>query len=346
MKNAKQLIVPLMGYPGLQLTRTSVKQNLTDAQAQFDSLAALAEKFNPDCVLLLMDLTIEAEALGAELIFPDRSPPSVSAGCIFSNQDIEKSRLPDPERDGRMPVFVETLRLLKRHLSIPRAAYIAGPFTLAAHLAGIETVVKAIRKDVPFLERLLDFTTAVGQRYARCLVENGADLIVILEPSATGDILSPQRYADFSQPYLERIRRAAKALTVLHICGNTTAMIPKMLTTDMDGISVDTVVDIVAVLRQAKLAGTDMAVMGNIDPVKEMILSDPASIQRHVVDLKTRAAPYVQPLSARWHSLVPTHGAPGGLTNFIISTGCDLPAETPLVNIAAFMQADRTDRVL
>jgi len=43
-------------------------------------------------------------------------------------------------------------------------------------------------------------------------------------------------------------------------------------------------------------------------------------VRQSVCDLLVRMAPY---------------------PNFILSTGCDLPQETPLSNIAAFMQAGR-----
>ena len=57
----KSFVVPLLGYPGLQLTKTTVLQVLTDGNAHFETICALVDKFKPDAIFYIMDLTVEAE---------------------------------------------------------------------------------------------------------------------------------------------------------------------------------------------------------------------------------------------------------------------------------------------
>ena len=63
-----------------------------------------------------------------------------------------------------------------------------------------------------------------------------------------------------------------------------------------------------------------MALIGNIDPVRVMVNGSPEDVKVAVRELCTDMQPY---------------------PNFILSTGCDLPLETPLENITAFMEAGR-----
>lgn len=60
-------VAPLMGLPGIQLTYTTVKENLENAEVQFETIKKLKERFEPDIVFPFMDLSVEAEALGLEI---------------------------------------------------------------------------------------------------------------------------------------------------------------------------------------------------------------------------------------------------------------------------------------
>ncbi|MGC9064698.1 MAG: uroporphyrinogen decarboxylase family protein, partial [bacterium] len=72
----KTLVIPLLGAPGIQLSNTSLKDNLIDGTIQFKTMRLLIERFQPDGVFPFMDLTVEAEALGLEINFPRDENPS------------------------------------------------------------------------------------------------------------------------------------------------------------------------------------------------------------------------------------------------------------------------------
>jgi uroporphyrinogen decarboxylase len=83
------LVIPILGYPGIQLSGTPIKENLTNADAQLYTLAALASRFSPDVMLFLMDLTVGAEAIGAKTMFPEDAPSSVTAPYVSSEADLK-----------------------------------------------------------------------------------------------------------------------------------------------------------------------------------------------------------------------------------------------------------------
>ena len=67
----------------------------------------------------------------------------------------------------------------------------------------------------------------------------------------------------------------------------------------------------------------DVFLIGNIDPVKVFLQSNEEEVERETAKLleKMKAVP-----------------------NFILSSGCDIPLETPPENISAFFRAGRNYR--
>ena len=65
----RRVAAPLVGYPGVRIIERSVQEALQDAEVQLQALRALEESLQPDIVFSLLDLTVEAEALGLELDF-------------------------------------------------------------------------------------------------------------------------------------------------------------------------------------------------------------------------------------------------------------------------------------
>lgn len=70
-------IAPLIGFPGRKLTSTTIKQNLQNDTVQLKTLLAIEEKFHTDIIFYFMDLSVESEALGLKIDFPEDEAPSV-----------------------------------------------------------------------------------------------------------------------------------------------------------------------------------------------------------------------------------------------------------------------------
>lgn len=46
-----------------------------------------------------------------------------------------------PLGDARIGVFIDTMRLMKENLAVPKGAYVTGPFTLAGLMMGATEIV-------------------------------------------------------------------------------------------------------------------------------------------------------------------------------------------------------------
>ncbi|WP_052877863.1 uroporphyrinogen decarboxylase family protein [Thermoanaerobacter wiegelii] len=305
-----------MGFPGIQLTNTTIKQNLEDAQTQFKTIKALKEKFNPDAVLYMMDLSVEAEALGLKINKPENESYTVSEHPITNIEELRKLKIPNPLKDGRMPLFVEvTKKMAKEFPDVPKIAYVIGPYTLVGLMTGAENTVINSMMEVEFVHEELNFAVEVIKRYGDALIEAGADALCILEPTAT--VLSPAMFEEFSGNYVKQLKKYWNYPTILHICGNTTHLIPSMVKTGCDGLSLDSDVS----LRDVKFQIPDgVLIIGNLNPVSTVAYGKREQVEKEIRRL-------IEDMKDKKH--------------FVLSSGCDIPGDADLENIQLMFDVAR-----
>ena len=309
----RPLAIPLAGYPGIKLTSSTLRQNEFNAELQARSLYKLVERTYPDAVFTLMDLSIEAGALGLPVRYPLGESATVEWHPVRQVADLEQYKVIDPLYDGRVWVFLETVRLLKEKLSIPVGAYVIGPFTLAGLMIGAGEIAMATIDSPAVVHATVNFCERVVTDYAKALQRAGADVICILDPTAV--ILSPAAYEEFAGVSTRNVIRRLDTRTILHVCGDTTHLMEAMCRTGVQALSLDTAVSLPDV---APRVPRDVVLIGNVDPVNTMLRGDAGKVRRDT------------------HALM---SAMAGYENFIVSTGCDLPAEVPLENVVAFVEA-------
>jgi uroporphyrinogen decarboxylase len=322
----RRLVVPLMGFPGLQLTGCSIKLAQQNFGEHFKVVRALAERFRPDTIFPLMDLSVEANALGRFTHFPKAESATVVQDT-FAMEELERAGEINITFDTRLTGYVETVKMMSVGLpaGMLRGAYVTGPYSLAALIMGADEAAMATMLRPDDLHAVCRFCTERIQEYVRLLLCAGAQIICILEPSAV--MLGPDQFEEFSGNYVRHINESCKytdVATVYHTCGNTMHLAGKMAAAGVDAISLDSPesgVDLPAITAVLPPEGV---VVGNISPTGALLTGTPAEVEAEVDDLLERMAPY---------------------PNFILSTGCDLPQETPLENIAAFMSAGRRYRL-
>jgi len=313
--HGRLMTIPLMGFPGTQLNGSTLKQNTFNWGTQFSTLFALHRRFRPDGMLFFMDLSVEASALGLPVRFPLDESPSVEQHLVREAKDLEKFARVDILADGRVMVYIETMRLMARYMNVLKGGYVIGPFSLAGLLMGATEAAMATVTRPDLLHEVLRFCSGVISRYARALERAGADAIAILEPS--GSFLSPKQFGEFAGDYIKDTIDTLRTPAILHVCGQTTNLLDTMAETGAQALSVDSMVDLPAA---AKRLPSDLVLMGNLDIVRVMLQLAPNQVYRATLDLIDAMAPY---------------------PNFVLSTACDLPADTPLENIHAMMDAAR-----
>ena len=164
-------VIPLMGVNGIKLTGTTLKQNLTDVKTQLKTLRALRDKFKPDGMCMLMDLTVEAEAIGLPVQMGDYESPHVTGHDINTLEDLEAVKNVWTGNGGRMDLFAEVVKNMasdNKGLTIP---YVSGPFTLAGEMMGVNELTMNTILDPELVKAFLPFTVRVISDYTKKLLK-------------------------------------------------------------------------------------------------------------------------------------------------------------------------------
>lgn len=308
LSRGRRMVAVPGGEMAARMAEISVGEMACDAKLQVEAMRALKERFHPDIIFLLPDLTVEAEALGLEVDFHEDRPPSLPPQDLPSLKLFLELELPDPEGAGRMPLFLRVLEELAGDGEVLWGAFCSGPLTLVSRLAGGEDWSHQVSTEAE-LKEALSFATAVVGSYASALGSR-ADLVVVADPVVSE--LPERTFSRFYNPYLKAlfgIVRSAGAASLYHVCGDVQRLLADIGTSGAEGFLLD------AELEPARAVGTlprNMVLVGNLDGERTLGRGSGDEVRWEVRRVLR---------SMRRHP------------NFILSTGCRLPAYTPPRNI-------------
>lgn len=136
--------MPIMTHPGIEMIGKTVRDAVTDGQVHYNAIKALSEKYPTAAATVIMDLTVEAEAFGAEIVFPENEVPSVVGRLLANEEDIEKLNIPALNK-GRVPQYLKANMLAAKTITDrPVFAYCIGPYSLAGRLYDMSEIMMLI----------------------------------------------------------------------------------------------------------------------------------------------------------------------------------------------------------
>lgn len=86
---------------------------------------------------------------------------------------------------------------------------------------------KDLRRKPDASHEYLQFITDQLVKFANLIVDAGADIISILDPTATGELLGPKSFVEYAILYINQVVDSVsdRALTIVHICGRMQAVL-------------------------------------------------------------------------------------------------------------------------
>jgi uroporphyrinogen decarboxylase len=318
IKNAPvKKAIPILSFPSVSLLNITVKELISDSGIQAKGMNMIADRVDSWASVSMMNLSVEAEAFGSEIVVSDIEVPAV-VGSIVKNMDDAKALKIPKVGTARTGIYIEASRkaceLIKDR---PVFAGTIGPFSLAGRLMDVTETLIYCYTEPDMVNAVMEKTTAFLIDYIKEYKKAGSNGVVIAEP-LTG-ILSPDLAAEFSSPYVKRIVDAVQDdnfIVIYHNCGNNTIkMIDSILSTGSSAYHFGNAISMKEML--GKVPG-NIVVMGNVDPASQFRNGTPESVKEATLNLLSECA---------------TH------PNFIISSGCDIPPASKWENIDAFFGA-------
>jgi MtaA/CmuA family methyltransferase len=283
---------------------------------------AVLEDFSLDLVQAISDPYREAADFGLPIEFPDdglpiaRRPLLVDADRQTTLDDIHKLSPPDPDAGPRMHDRLQAIWLFREKVGgdVPIMGWVEGALAEAANLRGVSDLLLDLVLRPAWVEELLEVCVEVGIAFARAQVQAGADIIGLGD--AVASQISPKMFRQFALPYEQRIFQAVhdlRALARLHICGNTSRIVPDMVDSGADIIDLDWMVDMQVA---GERFGDWVSLCGNFDPVAVMLQGSPDDVYRATIDSLRAGGP-----------------------RCISAAGCEIPDGTPHQNLHAQTRA-------
>ena len=236
----------------------------TDAQMMADLALASYEYGCFENVGVPFCMTIEAEGLGAKVTMGSKIfEPHVTEYAMESVVDWKKLS-PIDLTSGRAKVVIDAIKILKSlNLEVPIVGNIVGPVSTASSVIEPVNFYKELRKKNEIAHEYMTFVTEETIKFARAMIDAGADVIAISDPSGTGEILGPKYFDEFAVKYLNMLLdglQEEKMGTIVHICGQMKSVYEQINKVKSDALSFDSVVPMAEARKNLK----DRVLMGNV----------------------------------------------------------------------------------
>jgi len=284
------------------------------ADCQLQALAI----YGHDVLFALMDVCVEAEAIGSVLDYrPDRYPTVT----VYAEDRIhlDKLALPDPFRAARMPELLKAIRILRTAAgdTVPVVGCVTGPMTLAVQLMGMEKALYLAIDTPEQFSRLLDFATEVIIDFGKAQLASGAHLPIVFDPASSPDVIPANFYREFILPRIRQIfisfKQAGSLINWLHTAGPIQSILPFYPEAGVE------------------LANIDYSV----SPSEAMEILPQTCVNGNIKSFLFTDASYDE-IALQSSRLIRAFADHGG---FILSSGCEIPLESKPDNITAMVRA-------
>jgi [methyl-Co(III) methanol-specific corrinoid protein]:coenzyme M methyltransferase len=194
---------------------------------------------------------------------------------------------------------------------VPVIAGLVGPAGLAMMLSGMRNYLMWFVTNPEVLEELMGILIDACIEYANGLLDRGADAITLIDSEAGPDLIAPEMFQTSVLPLYRKFCREVKGTRILHMCGDTTAILDPLADAGFDGISIE---EKVSVSFAKEVIGDRVRLIGNISPSDTLLTKEPEAVM-----------------------IEATACLEDGID--ILAPGCGLAPHTPLENIKALLKA-------
>ena len=288
------------------------------AKCQVDSI----RKYGYDWAWLQVDDCIEFEVLGVGVKGEGNILPATYKYLPATEETLRGLKMPDPEKDGRMPVLLEAIRRIKDELgdTVCITGRVAAPFSSVTLLYGMTETAMLMYDNPGLLQETNKFFIELQTMWGIAQIRAGTDALWIGDCNASGHLISVDQYREFALDGARAITDAYREAGGLSMYHASEHMIPHMeaqIETGVDVLSCGPGVDI-ADVKDA--VGNKVCIVGNIDPILCLLEKDADAVYNEA-------------------KRVAETGARGG--GYLFCSGEMIPRDVPEENILAMVRGAR-----
>jgi MtaA/CmuA family methyltransferase len=214
----------------------------TDPASKCMAMIKCARDFDIDWVTVMSDPWAEASAFGIEIRYPEDALPVDTGGHLPDAQTASGIKVYNPLENsrclGRIKEIGEYLKQVDNEYFI--VGWVEGPVAEYVDLRGATGASLDLILEENSVQKAMDIITAGAIDFISLQIKAGAHCIGIGDAFCSQ--IGPELYNRFAferqKELVDHIHKSG-AIAKLHICGNTEAILPQMISTGADIIDID-----------------------------------------------------------------------------------------------------------
>ncbi|MDD4796842.1 MAG: uroporphyrinogen decarboxylase family protein [Eubacteriales bacterium] len=314
-------VYPILSGISRKLIGANYRQWSTDADVCAKAFIQTTVDFDIDCVVTLIDLSVECDAWGQKIIYPENEAahPDYSDCFVKSIDEYAKVQKVDYRQSKRMMMHIDVCKKLVAELKgkKPIVAFVFGPLGVLSMLRRQQEMYMDIYDDPDAVKEAARQINETLKDYVAALCDTGVDAIMYDTLFASGSIMSKKMWAETEGVLVKELAAVARekgVMNMVHNCGQRIYFDAQIEAIDPVAISFLYPPDDCADFAQAKAKyGDKVALIGCVTPASAVIGTD-------------------EQWDKQCYDQIDAMAKGGG---FMLATGCEYPAN------ASFDRAQR-----
>lgn len=219
-------VYPILSGVTRKLVGASYYEWANDADICSKALIKAAEEYDQDCIVTLIDLSVECDAWGQKLIYPENmaAHPDYDNLLINDIEDYANIKKVDYRNSKRMMMHIETCRKLveAKGGELPIVAFVFGPLGTLSMMRSQQEMYMDLYDDPDIVKAAVAEVNETLKDYCRAIAETGVNAIMFDTLFASGSIMSPEMWMEFEGEYMRELSdvcRECGVQVMIHNCG-------------------------------------------------------------------------------------------------------------------------------
>ncbi len=314
-------VYPILSGVLRKLVNATYEEWSTNADICAESFIKATEVFDLDCIVTLIDLSVECDAWGQKLIFPENEAahPDYTQCLIQDIDEYEKIKAVDYRNSKRMMMHIDVCKKIveKKGKDYPIFAFVFGPLGTLSMLRNQQDMYMDMYDDPDAVANAAKQVGKTLEGYVGALCDTGVDGIMWDTLFSSGSVMSKDMWNDMeAEPMraLAQVVRDHGKLNTVHNCGQKIYMDAQIKAIDPVAISFLYPADDCKDYAETKAKyGDKVLLIGAVTPASAVIGTDEEWDKQCTDQIDQMAK--------------------GG--GFMLATGCEYPAN------ASFDRAER-----
>lgn len=219
-------VYPIMSGVTRRIINTTYKEWATNPDICADAFLAARKKLDSDCIITLIDLSVECDAWGQKIIYPDSEAahPDYSQFIIKDSEDYYNVEKADYKSSKRMMMHIETCKKIVENAKgeFPVIAFVFGPLGTLSMLRNQQEMYMDFYDDPDAVFYAATKVNETLKDYVRALMDTGIQGVMIDTLFSSGSIMRKDMWDDLEGALLEDLAhtiRSKNGLVMIHNCG-------------------------------------------------------------------------------------------------------------------------------